>query len=59
MRKKVTTATPKRVGNISRNRFSRYFHMSWVRVRIGSAPVRTRRGLAYSDSQTVSSWLFR
>ena len=55
----MTTATPMRVGNMRRNRFSRYFHMSWVRVRIGSAPVRTRRGLSYSDSQTVSSWLFR
>ena len=55
----MTTATPMRVGNIRRNRFSRYFHMSWVRVRTGAAPARTRRGLAYSDSQTVSSWLFR
>src|SRR5205814_1321111 len=28
MRKKMTTATPSSVGNMSRNRFSRYFHMS-------------------------------
>ena len=59
MRKNVTIATPTRVGNIRRNRLSRYFHMSWERGRAGGVPARPRWGLAYSDSQTVSSWLLR
>ena len=55
----MTTATPMRVGNMRRNRFSRYFHMSSVRRARADEPARARLGLAYSDSQTVSSWLFR
>src|SRR4029077_8373607 len=37
MRKKVTTATPTRVGNISRKRLNRYFHMCRWPGRAGSS----------------------
>ncbi len=53
----MSIATPNSVGNISRKRFTRYCPSADPPLPDAERRGRWRAG--YSESQTVSSWLFR
>jgi hypothetical protein len=57
MRTKMSTATPRSVGNISRKRLAKYFHMAEPTPPSPCPLPRGERGIrsSYSASQTVSS----